>query len=111
MIAAREQRGGEHMTPTERREAEIEIIRQKKQVTYSYFMREFGVSRETVRNDVLKLMCSYPIETVRGRYGGGVRICTGHTSSVQLEFLEELRPMMCGEKLDILNSIIYDFAP
>ncbi len=110
------------MTPTERREAEIEIIRQKKQVTYSYFMREFGVSRETVRNDVLKLMCSYPIETVRGRYGGGVRICTGHTleskpkakialSSVQLEFLEELRPMMCGEKLDILNSIIYDFAP
>ncbi len=37
------------MTPTEHREAEIEIIRQKRQVTYAYFMQEFGVSRETVR--------------------------------------------------------------
>lgn len=110
------------MTPTERREAEMEILRVKRQVTYSYFMQEFGVSRETVRNDVIKLMCSYPIETVRGRYGGGVRICKGHTlqskpkakrtlSSVQREFLEELRPRMSGEKLDILNSIITDFAP
>ena len=109
------------MTPTERREAEIEIIRQKKQVTYSYFMQEFGVSRETVRNDTIKLMCSYPIETVRGRYGGGVRICPGYTlepapktktlNPKQLELLQELGAPLTGYKLDVFNSILADFAP
>ena len=108
------------MTPTERREAEIEIIRLKKQVTYSYFMREFGVSRETVRNDTIKLMCSYPIETVRG-HGGGVRICPGYTlepapktktlNPEQLELLQELGAPLTGHKLDVFNSILADFAP
>ncbi len=111
------------MTPTERREAEIEIIRQKKQVTYSYFMQEFGVSRETVRNDTIKLMCSYPIETVRGRYGGGVRICPGYTlgplpkpkaktfNPEQLALILELGAPLTGHKLDVFNSILSDFAP
>jgi len=26
------------------------------------------------RRDIMALTCSYPIETVRGRYGGGVRV-------------------------------------
>lgn len=34
---------------------------------------EFGVSIRTIRNDIDTLSLSYPLETVRGRYGGGVR--------------------------------------
>lgn len=28
----------------------------------------------TIRRDIAVLMCSYPIETVCGHYGGGVRV-------------------------------------
>jgi len=36
--------------------------------------QEFGVSEKTIRRDIEDLMCSYPIETVCGRYGGGVKV-------------------------------------
>jgi len=109
------------MTPTERREAELEILRQSRQGTYSYLAQELGVSRETIRRDILKLMCSHPIETVRGRYGGGVKVVKGFTlqpkanaatlSHEQIELLIELRPMLNGRKLEVLNSILAQFAP
>lgn len=54
-----------------RREAILEILCRKKHVTYQELVWKFGVARGTIRKDVLYLMCSYPIETVRGRYGGG----------------------------------------
>ena len=61
------------MSASERRQRILEILCLKRQDTYSNLASEFSVSRETIRNDIIQLMCSYPIETVRGRYGGGVR--------------------------------------
>ena len=62
------------MSPTERRKRLIEVLCLRRQDTYDNLAREFGVSKMTIRRDVAILMCSYPIETVSGRYGGGVKI-------------------------------------
>ena len=109
------------MSASERRQRILEILCLKRQDTYSNLASEFSVSRETIRNDIIQLMCSYPIETVRGRYGGGVRICPGYTlepapktktlNPKQLELLQELGAPLTGYKLDVFNSILADFAP
>lgn len=100
----------------ERREAILEILCRKKQVTFQELEWEFGVVKETIRKDILYLMCSYPIETVRGRYGG-VRIMPGFTlhpkrlNREQLPFLESMKSRVSGDELSILTSIIEQFAP
>ena len=66
--------GGGHMSAGERRQRILELLCLRRQDTYGNLASEFGVSRETIRHDIVLLMCSYPIETIRGRYGGGVRV-------------------------------------
>ncbi len=105
------------MNLAERREAELEILCQKKRVTYQELAQEFNVSRETVRKDILALMCSYPIETVQGRYGGGVKILPGFTlrpktlNIEQISFLENLKSRITEDELSILTSILNQFSP
>ena len=62
------------MRPTERRQAILEVLCQKRHETAKNLASKFGVSVRTVWYDVEFLSLSYPIETVCGRYGGGVRI-------------------------------------
>ena len=62
------------MSAAERRKSLIEILCLRRHDTYDNLAYEFGVSKMTIRRDVAILMCSYPIETVRGRYGGSVKI-------------------------------------
>lgn len=105
------------MNFAERREVELELLSQKKQVTYMELAQECGVSRETIRKDILNLMCSYPIETVRGRYGGGVRALPNFTlrpktlSSEQAAFLEGLKSRVTDHELPVLISILEQFSP
>ena len=78
---------------------------------------EFGVSEKTIRRDVEELMCSYPIETIRGRYGGGVKVSDWYrpTRSTlcpeQMALLKKLAPSLQGDDLAVMNSIISQFAP
>ena len=62
------------MRPTERRQAILEVLCQRRHQTIQNLASEFGVSMRTVRYDVEALSLSYPIETVCGRYGGGVKL-------------------------------------
>ena len=61
-------------------------------------------------------MCSYPIETIRGRYGG-VKVSDwfypSGTSLVPKQFalLIKLRNQLSGDDLVVLNSILVQFAP
>ena len=94
IINARAQRnGGENMSTAERRLKIVERLCIIRHDTYHNLAHEFGVSRETIRRDILVLMCSYPIETVRGRYGGGVKISDDYwpyrnaLDSDQIDFL------------------------
>lgn len=77
---------------------------------------EFGVSTRTIRNDIDILSLSYPIETIRGRYGGGVKVADGYylnrkyLKPEQQELLERLRTSLSGNDLAVINSILKDFA-
>ena len=106
------------MSPSERRQALLAILSRERHSTYERLAREFGVTRRTIQNDVQILIGSYPIETVRGRYGGGVQIVTGHKlrlphehlNSAQIDLLIRLRVGLDGEDRRILDSILSQFA-
>ena len=113
--------GGEYMSPDERRQELLEVLCLRRKDTYDNLAFEFKVSRRTICRDIAVLMCSYPIETFRGRYDGGVRAMDGyyHTykhpdqnslTPKQLALLRKLRNQVEGDDLDTINSIIVQFA-
>lgn len=108
------------MSAVERRQALLEVLCRRRSDTYANLAFEFGVSKRTIQRDVEILICSYPIETVRGRYGGGVKyVGSPHNGPAakrtltveQVSLLEELKSHVSGKKLGILNSILAQFAP
>ena len=66
------------MTPSERREAILRVLCQRRQDKIDNLAEEFGVSVRTIKNDIEELTLAHPIETVRGRYGGGVKVADGY---------------------------------
>ncbi len=107
---------------TERRQRILEALCLRRYDTYKSLAQEFGVSERTICNDIGCLMCIYPLETVRGRYGGGVRVMDGYYFNCkpashrsldkdQTALLRELRKGLTGKKLDTINSILVQFAP
>lgn len=81
----------------------------------SNLANEFGVTTRTIRNDINILSLSYPIETIRG-HGGGVKVADGYylhrkyLKPKQQELLERLCTSLSGSDLEVMNSIIKDFA-
>ena len=84
-------------------------------VTYGRLAQELNVFAETIRTDVLALICSYQIEIVRG-CNGGVRLQREKTSrnkiltDDQAVFLINIRSRFNGEELRMLDSIIHRLA-
>ena len=66
--------GGERVSPAERRQQLLEVLCLRRHDTYGNLANEFNVCKETIRHDIEELMRSYPVETIRGRHGGGVRV-------------------------------------
>ena len=66
------------LRPNERREAILAVLCKRRQETIDNLAQEFGVSRRTIRYDIEELSCDYPIESMRGRDGGGVRVADGY---------------------------------
>ena len=105
------------MTSMERREALLDVLCQRKPDQIKNLAEEFGVSERTIRTDIEVLSCSYPIETVRGRYGGGVKVADWYhrdrktLSPEQVALLKRLAPGLKGQDLATLNSIINTFGP
>ena len=103
------------MGPYERRSAILDLLCRSCHETASTLAAQFGVSERTIRNDPEALACTYPIETVRGRYGG-VRVARwfrreNHTLSFrQEELLRRLRETLTGEDVQTMNSILAQFA-
>lgn len=109
--------GGERMSANERRQRLLEVLCLRRHDTYQQLAHEFGVSRETIRNDIEILMCSHPIETVRGRYGGGVRVRDEYPpyrktlNTKQVSLLIRLSTQLDGDDLATISSIIFQLAP
>ncbi len=122
IIDRKEQRkGGERMSAADRRQRLLEVLCLRRHDTYDNLAREFNVCKRTIRYDVAALMCSYPIETVSGRYGG-IRVASWyhlnrHSSDSkcltpkQTALLRKLRDQLVGDDLDTINSILIQFAP
>ena len=104
------------MTPSERREAILKVLCQRRHETISNLAFEFDVSVRTIKNDIEELTLAHPIETVRGRYGGGVRVPDGYyygrnfLKPKQQELLKRLQVGLTGNDIETMNSIFRDFA-
>lgn len=105
------------MNPNERRQALLELLCHRRHDTYESLAREFDVSKRTIRYDIEILTLSYPIETVSGRYGGGVKIADWYRQGckyltpVQASLLGKLASTLQGEELATMESILAQFAP
>ena len=105
------------MTAMERREAILDALCVRREEKVNNLAAEFGVSESTIKRDLLELGCSYPIETVRGRYGGGVKIADWYPrdrrylSPEQADLLSRLTTSVEGADLEILTGILRQFAP
>jgi DeoR/GlpR family transcriptional regulator of sugar metabolism len=109
--------GGEDVRPNERREALLEKLLQRRQDTIDNLAAEFGVHEQTIRRDIEQLTSSYPLETVRGRYGGGVRVADWYRQDrrnltpEQMALLDKRASTLQGEKRAVMDSILAQFAP
>ncbi len=104
------------MTPTERRQRLLEVLCIRRHDTCDNLAHEFHVANSTIRRDLEILTCSYPIETVRGRYGGWGRVTDGYylyrkaLTPKQAALLQRLRDQLDGDDLIVLNSILIQFT-
>ena len=105
------------MSPSERRQEIMDVLCRRRHDTYDNLAREFGVSKRTIRYDIEMLTISYPIETVCGRYGGGVKVSDWYTPSrktlnaEQADLLKRMASTLQGHDLAVLSSILTQFAP
>ena len=105
------------MSPNERRQRLIEVLCQRRQDTMANLAEEFGVNERTIRRDIEVLTLSYPLDTVCGRYGGGVKVADCYhlnrkvLSPEQAALLKKLAPSLQGADLAVMNTIISQFSP
>ena len=101
---------------SDRRQRILEILCVRRQETMESLAREFQVTSRTIRTDIEELTLAHPIETVRGRYGGGVRVADGYfigrkyLKPKQQDLLKRMADTLSGEDLAVMKSILSDFA-
>lgn len=104
------------MDAVERRQQILELLCQRRKNTMQNLAAELGVSERTIRRDVEVLTRSYPLETVCGRYGGGVRVADWYhldrqrMSPRQTALLRRLAADLRGEDLEVMEQILLKFA-
>ncbi len=104
------------MSANERRQGLLAELFSLRHDTCEDLARKFNVTTRTIYSDIELLMCSYPIEVVRGRYGGVKVSDWFYPSSTfldakQFALLVRLRDQLTGDDLIVLNSILIQFAP
>ena len=104
------------MTPWERRQRILEILCLRRHETCSVLAHEFHVSTETIYHDITILTCDYPIETVQGGHGGGVKVADWFhldrrtLNCNQITFLRQLAAQLDEDNREKLNRIIVQFS-
>ena len=104
------------MRTDERRAAIMKVLTARRQDKISNLAAEFGVTTRTIKTDIEELTLVYPLVTVRGRYGGGVKVEDWYhpgrktLSPVQAQLLKKLATSLTGKDLQIMNSIFTDFS-
>ena len=100
----------------DRQQQLISLLCQRRSDSIQNLAMELGVCERTIRRDIEELTLTYPIETVRGRYGGGVRMADWYFQArpkltpKQTALLKRLAIGLHGEDLDEMNRILTHFA-
>lgn len=100
----------------DRQQQLISLLCQRRSDSIQNLAMELGVCERTIRRDIEELTLTYPIETVRGRYGGGVRMSDWYfqdrpkLTPKQTALLKRLAIGLHGEDLDEMNRILTHFA-
>ena len=105
----------EKMNPIDRRMKIIKILYERGHETTKNLANELGVGLRTIRYDINHLSLSFPIETVRGRHGGGVKICNlcvnkKYLNTAQIDFLKKIKIHLPSEDALIIDSILNGFS-
>lgn len=88
-----------------------------RRTTIQQLASKYQVCPRTIRYDIEALSPLYPIETVRGRYGGCVRLAEWYVpgscllSPTQVEFLLNLAQILGGKDAEMLCSIVHTLVP
>lgn len=104
------------MSPAARRKFILETLCNARFITTENLAFDLSVSVKTIRRDIRALSCLYPIKTVRGRHGGGVKVeewfqpSRNTLAKPQEILLLRLREQLSGEDLIIMNSILVQFS-
>lgn len=104
------------MRINDRQKQLIDLLCQRRSDTVQNLATELGVCERTIRRDIEELTLTYPLETVRGRYGGGVRMADWYfqdrlkLSPKQTALLKRLAVGLYGEDLNEMNQILARFA-
>ena len=104
------------MRINDRQQQIINLLCQRRSDTVQNLATELGVCERTIRRDIEELTLTYPLETVRGRYGGGGRMANWYfqdrpkLSPKQTALLKRLAVGLYGEDLDEMNQILARFA-
>ena len=104
------------MGPSERRSEILHLLCKRRHETAVNLAAEFGVSERTIRTDLMILSCYYPLQVVRGRFSGGVHLPdwfhmeSRTLSSKQQALLMRVRQTLAGDDLQVMNSILAQFA-
>ena len=114
--SAMEVKGGGSVRNNNRHQQIINLLCQRRSDTVQNLAAELGVCERTIRRDIEELTLTYPLETVRGRYGGGVRMADWYfqdrpkLSPKQTALLKRLAVGLHGEDLDEMTQILARFA-
>ena len=70
----------------------MDILCRERHTTTARLAAEVGVTERTIRNDITTLSLHYPIQTIRGRYGGGVQLADWFKPPVQHAVIKAEEP-------------------
>ncbi len=104
------------LSANDRRMAIWHTLCVRRQIRIADLAEMYQVCPRTIRYDIDALSLSHPIETVRGRYNGCVKVpddaAIGKSplSEEQMKFLLDLLPRMEGNDEVMLSGIIHALA-
>ena len=102
-------------SPIERRQMILEYLSDNRQSSHREMADRFGVSKNTIVNDIAELTLFAPIDTIAGN-GGGIRVADGwyisrrYLHDDQEELLRRLLPGLQPEDQKTMERILTAFA-
>ena len=104
------------MTATERRSEIMNVLVNRRHETSANLAALFGVTERTIRSDMLALTCTYPIEPVFGRYGGGYKLADWFhpdrrvLAQEQIDAIRKAAQFLEGREQQALLSVLSQFT-